>query len=275
MKDGFRQLDRIIRGDATKMRALQGGQLELSVGKASLALLLLAAFAGLCTGSFGVLRDGLSGTPQMVSSAVKIPLVFFLSILVTFPSLYVFNALAGSRLTISAILKLMIVMLSVMITLLASLGPIIFFFGLSTTSYPFMKVLNVVAGLIAGGFGLAFLRRTLHRLVVAHQEHEAQVEAASERMEDPSAGALSEAQEAGSEPKPWPRPGPAPKAEARDDRARLVFRIWLMVFALVGAQMSWVLRPFIGAPGSPFTIFRAQESNFFVGVLNALTALLF
>ena len=35
-----------------------------------------------------------------------------------------------------------------------------------------------------------------------------------------------------------------------------------------GAQMSWVLRPFIGAPGSPFTIFRAQqEGNFFVGVL--------
>ena len=136
MHDWFKQLDRIIRGDATKMRAMEGGQLELSVSGVSLALLILAVFAGLCVGSFGLVRVGLSGLPQMFSSAVKIPLVFFLSIFVTFPSLYVFNALAGSRLTLTSILKLMVVMLSVMIALLASLGPIIFFFGLSTTSYP-------------------------------------------------------------------------------------------------------------------------------------------
>ena len=44
---------------------------------------------------------------------------------------------------------------------------------------------------------------------------------------------------------------------------RAVFRIWLIVFALVGSQMGWVLRPFIGAPNTAFTWFRPIHSNFF------------
>jgi hypothetical protein len=49
-----------------------------------------------------------------------------------------------------------------------------------------------------------------------------------------------------------------------------VFQIWLLVFALVGAQMGWVLRPFIGNPAVPFSLFRPRGSNFFESVLNHL-----
>ena len=52
-------------------------------------------------------------------------------------------------------------------------------------------------------------------------------------------------------------------------KARSVFRIWTLVFSLVGAQMSWVLRPFIGSPMLGFEWFRARESNFFLAVLGA------
>jgi hypothetical protein len=41
--------------------------------------------------------------------------------------------------------------------------------------------------------------------------------------------------------------------------------LWLIVFALVGAQMSWVLRPFIGGEAE-FALFRARGSNFFQAV---------
>lgn len=44
---------------------------------------------------------------------------------------------------------------------------------------------------------------------------------------------------------------------------KLVFRCWLIVFALVGSQMSWVLRPFLGNPAVPFTWFRPRGSSFF------------
>ena len=47
----------------------------------------------------------------------------------------------------------------------------------------------------------------------------------------------------------------------------------MLVFGLVGAQMSWVLRPFIGAPGMPFEWLRPRESNFFEAVYYAIRSL--
>ncbi|HUV40071.1 MAG TPA: hypothetical protein VMY39_10675 [Planctomycetota bacterium] len=51
------------------------------------------------------------------------------------------------------------------------------------------------------------------------------------------------------------------------DRIRRLFKVWLVIYAVVGAQMSWVLRPFIGAPNLPFEWFRDRQSNFFLDVL--------
>jgi hypothetical protein len=53
-----------------------------------------------------------------------------------------------------------------------------------------------------------------------------------------------------------------------------IFRFWLLLYAIVGAQMSWILRPFIGAPNMPFQIFRPIGGNFFVAVLKTLWQLL-
>jgi hypothetical protein len=38
--------------------------------------------------------------------------------------------------------------------------------------------------------------------------------------------------------------------------------------------MGWVLRPFIGDPNTPFTLFRERQSNFFEAVLRSLGDLL-
>jgi hypothetical protein len=43
---------------------------------------------------------------------------------------------------------------------------------------------------------------------------------------------------------------------ARDPRHRPLVRVWIILYAFVGIQMGWVLRPFIGQPGSPTTFFR-------------------
>jgi apolipoprotein N-acyltransferase len=44
-----------------------------------------------------------------------------------------------------------------------------------------------------------------------------------------------------------------------------MFQIWVIVFGMVGAQMSWILRPFIGG-GNDFAWFRPRGSNFFQAV---------
>jgi hypothetical protein len=58
-----------------------------------------------------------------------------------------------------------------------------------------------------------------------------------------------------------------------DPLVRRVFWGWLVVFALVGAQMSWVLRPFIGTPAAEFAWFRPRQGSFFEGVMTSLRML--
>ncbi len=265
----FKQLDGILRGDATRLSALKDGRIETPIGGLSVVTVFLGAVYGVCIGAYAVIRTGGADHDaymQMLASALKLPLLFFLTLAVTLPSLYVFNALVGSRLSVLSVVRLLVAMLGVMLAVLASFGPIVVFFSVSTESYPFMKLLNVLVAALAGFLGLAFLLRTLHRLVLAQIVLDTQppssptsAEGGEDIVDDGStddpAGALDQL------------------GYGTTGKARSVFRVWVIVFSLVGAQMSWVLRPFIGKPGMEFTWFRERESNFFVDVLDSIAKL--
>jgi hypothetical protein len=101
--------------------------------------------------------------------------------------------------------------------------------------------LNVVVFARSGVFGMKGLHRCLASAVAPATPH------------DP-------AEHVGPPPGPSaPRRGIAP-----------VFLVWMVLFGIVGAQMSWVLRPFIGSPDAAFTWFRPRRSSFFEAVLHAL-----
>jgi hypothetical protein len=214
------------------------------------------------------------GWQQLLASTAKVPLLFCLTLIVTFPSLYVFNALVGSRLSMVAMLRLVVAALCVMMAVLASLGPIVAFFAVSTTSYPFMKLLNVIAYAIAGTLGLSFLLQTLHRLTLAQM-----AESAPSTAAPTSPSPFEDTESADAPPPPARAYTPSPGALERvrawqlDPRVRTIFRIWVVVFGLVGAQMSWVLRPFIGDPDKDFSFFRPRDSHFFQAVFEALRKL--
>lgn len=58
---------------------------------------------------------------------------------------------------------------------------------------------------------------------------------------------------------------------ARNRRHRVMMWCWLCVYAFVGIQMGWVLRPFIGQPGVPVTFFREDTwGNAYIIVLEIL-----
>jgi hypothetical protein len=51
----------------------------------------------------------------------------------------------------------------------------------------------------------------------------------------------------------------------RNHRHRWLLRVWLVIYAFVGIQMGWVLRPFIGHPDLPVSFFREDSwSNAYV-----------
>lgn len=270
----FKQLDKILRGDATRVSLLAEGQVTIPMGGLSVAIVLLGALYGLCMGSFTMIRTGGEAYMQLIASAIKVPMLFFLTLAVTFPSLYVFNALIGTRLSIASALRLLIAALGVMMAVLASLGPIVVFFALSTKSYPFMVLLNVGTGSMAGVLGLGFLLRTLDRLVIAQERIESPRVASKSEGNEAQATEKAHDSDSASESKPSEPIGALDRTGKFTTRkAKSVFRAWTTVFALVGAQMSWVLRPFIGCPSLPFEWFRERESNFFIAVSRALVSL--
>ncbi|MFO0807649.1 MAG: hypothetical protein U0746_03415 [Gemmataceae bacterium] len=241
----FRDLDRVLRGDATRADTLRYGTVDSPPGRLAAAGVMLAAIYGLCMGVFGLFNRPEPEYLLPLNGAVKVPALFALTLLVTFPSLYVFNALLGSRLTLSGLARLLAAALGVTLAVLASFGPILAFFSVTTTSHPFIVLLNVVLCTVSGVLGMAFLLRTLDRLVAAMNEPEPSLE-------------------------------PVPVARAvrpADRRVRAVFLVWVVLFGLVGAQTGWVLRPFIGNPAVPFTWFRQREASFFEAILQLLRSL--
>jgi len=57
----------------------------------------------------------------------------------------------------------------------------------------------------------------------------------------------------------------------RSPRHRQLLRVWFLLYAFVGIQMAWVLRPFIGNPRLPVAFFRAEAwGNAYVVVAQLL-----
>ena len=236
----FGAIDTLLRGGFSKREDLERGRFEIPASTLVKAGILLGVSYGVFMGLFSAFRGGPGSMAQLLTSMVKVPSLFLLTLLVTFPSLYVFSALSGSRLEFKDTLRLLLAAIAVNLTLLASFGPVTGFFTLSTESYPFMILLNVFFFAVSGAIGLGFLKRALATVFAVV----------------PAVTGTS-----------------SPPAAASDPASR-VFQIWTLIYAVVGAQMGWVLRPFVGAPNEPFQFFRERQSNFFAAVLNALSNLM-
>lgn len=258
----FKEMDGLLRGDTARAVLAARGTAPLRLGACVGAAVILGVMYGLFMGLFAVTTRTPACWPQLIATALKVPALFLLTLVVTFPSLYVFSALLGTRLRFVDVLRLLVGAIAVNLCVLAAFGPITGFFTISTTSYMFMKLLNVAFFAVSGVLGLGFLIRLLGVL-----EHRGEADAttttavarpSSAPGSDPAALAVPPAIS------PTAPLGPPPARTAN------VLAVWLVLYGLVGAQMGWVLRPFIGDPGQPFTWFRAREANFFLDVLRSL-----
>jgi hypothetical protein len=55
---------------------------------------------------------------------------------------------------------------------------------------------------------------------------------------------------------------------------RSVVWLWIILYAFVGSQMAWTLRPFIGAPSMKFELFRQLGGNFYSNIFASIGELL-
>ncbi|MHB1296291.1 MAG: actin-binding WH2 domain-containing protein [Anaerolineae bacterium] len=166
---------------------------------------------------------------QALSSAIKLPILFLATLIISSPTLYFFQILFGSNQSLAQSIALILTAITVTAVLLVSFAPISLFFLVTTSNYQFFKLLSVVIFAVSGARGIGFLSEGV-RIVAASPE------------------------------------------QARTRRG--VVRLWVILYALVGTQMAWALRPFVGAPSLPFELFRSLGGNFYSNVLASLGEIL-
>lgn len=252
--------DRLLRGLLTRREDLVEGRITANPRTLVSIAVALGALYGASMGLYGFTRPDHATWKQALANTIKVPSLFLLTLVVAMPSLYAFSALANSKLRLGDTLRLLLASIAVSLTLLASLSPVTAFFTVSTTSYPFMVLLNVVFFALCGIVGLAFLRKALDAIFVGRLARPVMLVAPAGAEESEGARRQRETQNR-LRWNEWDRDVARP---------RRIFTCWFLIYALVGTQMGWVLRPFIGTPELGFTLFRAREGNFIAAVFKAL-----
>lgn len=270
-------LDRALRGSFLAPEQLATGRIDAPLRRLGGLALGLGATYGASIGCFTWFRGGDAAWLQTLASAAKVPLLFVLTLLVTYPSLYVFAALQRLPLDFRGTLRLLLLAILVHVAILASLAPVFAFFAASTESYSFMLLLNVGFFAVGGLLGLSVLRRATRLLftpattVTTTTISTTTITTTAAPRAPATATATGESPADGAEARPRTPMHSHPSDAV--SQARRVLAVWCVVYGVVGAQMGWLLRPFLGAPGLPFTLFRPREENVFLGIAHALANL--
>lgn len=197
--------------------------------------LILTLVYGLIMGSQSIMHGYGQGWMYSLSAALKLPLLFLLTLAICLPLLYVLNILIGPKQQFRIVLGVLMSSLAVTSIILAACAMILGFFMLSTKSYAFITLLNVAIFTVAGLYGVWFLSRAMHALV--------------------------------------PQPETPSEVCGETGNVGAIIKWWLITYGIVGTQMAWMMRPFIGSPGTPFSVFREQGSNFYVTVIHLILSL--
>lgn len=126
--------------------------------------MLMTAFAFL--GIYGSVMGASHSVLQVISSAIKLPLLFLATLAICTPSLHYFNVLFGSQQTLKQTLALTLTAITTTAVLLMSFAPITLFFLLTTADYNFFKLLNVVFFGISGAVGIIFLNEGMKTVTI-------------------------------------------------------------------------------------------------------------
>ena len=248
---------------------------------------------------YGAVLGSFHSVLMALTSAVKLPLLFLVTLAICLPTLYLFNLVFGARLSIRQSLSLVMVALTVTAMLALAFAPISLFFLVTAPDYGFFKLLNVAILGLSALVGLKFLTggmRVLNEqglLGPATPENIASVSPAPASIAPATTPApvpaMSGAPATGNGTATAPAPVQVPPGyvlqpvhtlaqqtrpvrpePAPNPPSMTLLYVWIFLFGFVGTQLAWTLRPFFGSPGEKFEIFRSIDGNFYVDIVRTL-----
>jgi hypothetical protein len=131
--------------------------------------LAMSALYGAVMGATGLLQGSsmpLTGKLLMIgATAVKVPILYLVTMVIVLPPIYVSNAFVGARLTLRQMLASILGALAVTVIVLGSMATIAAFFSLTSRSYDFIKLLHVGIFAYAGVSGLWYLVKCIRSML--------------------------------------------------------------------------------------------------------------
>lgn len=162
---------------------------------------------------------------QSISSMIKLPIVFLISLAVCLLPLYLIGILLNLRMYFRQITGLFVMGVCASSLVAVCLAPIMAFCLITVSSnlrYEIMMMVNVGVLGIAGVVGVAYVLRGSKFMAKKRQQETGQ---------------------------PFKR--------------RKILWLWMLVYALVGIQLAWDLKPYMGKEGLPFEVIRRGSIDFY------------
>jgi len=103
---------------------------------------------------YGAIMGSNTGPVQALTAGVKLPVLFFLSLLVCFPAFFIVQYILGSTMKISQMAAIILSGFVLAAAIMVSFTPIVIFFVLTGGNYHFMQLLHVAIFVVAGLFGM-------------------------------------------------------------------------------------------------------------------------
>lgn len=103
---------------------------------------------------YGAIMGANTGVLQALTAGLKVPALFFLSLLVCFPAFFILQYILGSTMGVTQMLAIILSGLVLAAAIMVSFIPIVLFFILTGGNYHFMQLLHVAIFVVAGLFGM-------------------------------------------------------------------------------------------------------------------------
>ncbi len=155
----FSILIRLLRNRRQFLDEVRNGiKLESKIASLLVASSVFFAVYGAIIGAYG-------GGLQIISSAIKLPALYLLTLLVCLPTLYFFDILFGSKLNFKQYVAMALTSVAVISVLLFSFAPVVLFFLISVKDYLFFLLLNVLIMTVTGSVGVRLFYKGMQDIV--------------------------------------------------------------------------------------------------------------
>lgn len=157
--DHFSVLIRLLRDRRQFLDEVRSqAKLESKIASLLVASSFFFSIYGAIVGSYG-------GGLQIISSAIKLPALYLLTLIICLPTLYFFDILFGSKLGFKQYVTMALTSVAVISVLLFSFAPVVLFFLISVKGYDFFLLLNVLIMGITGGVGVRLFYKGMRDMV--------------------------------------------------------------------------------------------------------------